>query len=117
MTRRTKIVATIGPASDSPGALVELIEAGVDVVRLNLSHGTLDGQLVRLERVRRAADEAGKFVGVLADLPGPKIRSGPMPEGGMTFTAGQRLMLVPGDVNLWIDSRESGAPATIDIIP
>jgi pyruvate kinase len=97
MTRRTKIVATIGPASDSPGALVELIEAGVDVVRLNLSHGTLDGQLVRLERVRRAADEAGKFVGVLADLPGPKIRSGPMPEGGMTFTAGQRLMLVPGD--------------------
>ena len=75
MTRRTKIVATIGPARDTPVALQDLMRAGVDVVRLNLSHGTLDEHLVRLARVRAAADAVGKEVAVLADLPGPKVRS------------------------------------------
>jgi pyruvate kinase len=97
MTGRTKIVATIGPASDSPGALRRLILAGVDVVRLNLSHGTVDEHLVRLERVRQAADDVGRAVAVLADLPGPKIRAGHFPEGGVSLTAGGLVQLRAGD--------------------
>ena len=76
MTRRTKIVATIGPASNSPDVLRKLIDAGVDVVRLNLSHGDIEGHLELLGAVRGAADDCGRHVGVLADLPGPKIRAG-----------------------------------------
>jgi len=97
MTRRTKIVATIGPASDSPEMLRKLIEAGLDVVRLNLSHGELDEHLEKLARVRMAAEEAGRPVAVLADLPGPKIRSGRFPEGGAALVAGAELELRPGD--------------------
>lgn len=95
MIRRTKIVATIGPASDSPGALAKLIAAGVDVVRLNLSHGTLDEHLVRLGRVRDAARDVGRFIAVLADLPGPKIRSGAMPDRGLAFDVGDEIRLAP----------------------
>ncbi|MDX2378355.1 MAG: pyruvate kinase [Acidimicrobiia bacterium] len=96
MTRRTKFVATIGPASDTPHVLRQLIVAGVDVVRLNLSHGTLDEHLERMDRVRAAARDVGRFVAVLADLPGPKIRSGPMPEHGLAFEPGSSVRLVPG---------------------
>ncbi len=97
MTRRTKIVATIGPASDTPEMLRNVIDAGVDVVRLNLSHGELDEHLDRLVTVRKIAEEAGKHVGVLADLPGPKIRAGKFPDGGVELEAGAHLHLVPGD--------------------
>ncbi len=97
MTRRTKIVATIGPASDSPDVLRKLIDAGVDVVRLNLSHGDVDGHLDRLAAVRTAADDCGRHVGILADLPGPKIRAGGFPSGGVDLDAGARVHLVPGD--------------------
>ena len=72
-------MATIGPASDSTEALGELIDAGVDVVRLNLSHGSLVDHLERLDRVRSVARERGRPVAVLADLPGPKIRAGAFP--------------------------------------
>ena len=74
--RRTKIVATVGPASDSAEVLLAMVRAGVDMFRLNLSHGTMDEHLVRLASVRSAAQAAGKVVAVLADLPGPKIRAG-----------------------------------------
>lgn len=97
MTRRTKIVATIGPASDSHEMLVALIEAGLDVVRLNLSHGELSEHLEKLTRVRAAADETGRPVAVLADLPGPKVRSGRFPEGGAALVAGATLQLKPGE--------------------
>jgi pyruvate kinase len=97
MTRRTKIVATLGPASDGPEVLRQLISAGVDVVRLNLSHGDVSEHLDRLTRVRRAADEAGRHVAVLADLPGPKIRTGHFPDGGVQLTPGSLLVLRPGD--------------------
>ena len=96
MTRRTKIVATIGPASDSPEQLEALITAGVDVVRLNLSHGDVEGHLERIVRVRSASDAVGKPVGVLADLPGPKIRAGAFPEGGVRLSAGTEITLRPG---------------------
>ena len=96
MTGRTKIVATIGPASDSRDALRGLLAAGVDVVRLNLSHGSLEEHLDRLERVRTVATELGRPVAVLADLPGPKIRAGAFPTGGIRLVAGETVRLVPG---------------------
>jgi pyruvate kinase len=73
-TRRTKIVATLGPATDAPGMLQRIITEGVDVVRLNLSHGQPDDHRARANAVREAAATVGREVGILADLQGPKIR-------------------------------------------
>jgi pyruvate kinase len=78
--RRTKIVATLGPASDSPEKLRELIAAGVDAVRLNLSHGTHDEHAERVQRVRAAEQEAGRPIALIADLQGPKLRVGDLVE-------------------------------------
>jgi pyruvate kinase len=97
MSRRTKIVATIGPASDDADGIEELIRAGVDVVRLNLSHGPIGEHLERLERVRSAAASVGRPVGVLADLPGPKVRAGRFPDGGVSLAAGAFVHLCAGD--------------------
>jgi len=72
--RRTKIVATLGPATDNPAVLADTVRAGVDVVRLNFSHGAVADHARRLELVRAAATTAGRYVGVLGDLQGPKIR-------------------------------------------
>ena len=97
MTRRTKIVATIGPASDEPESLDRVLRAGVDVVRLNLSHGDVAGHLDRLALVRATAKRIGRPIGVLVDLPGPKIRSGAFPEGGVELVGGHTVQLRPGD--------------------
>ena len=96
MTRRTKIVATVGPASESPEILEELIRAGVDVFRLNLSHGALERHLDRVSAIRSAADRVGRAVGVLADLPGPKVRCAPFPDGGALLYATKRVELAAG---------------------
>jgi pyruvate kinase len=88
MSRRAKIVATLGPASSSPEQITELVAAGLDVARLNMSHGTRESHLQVYRAVRAASDEAGRSVGVLVDLQGPKIRLG-------TFAAGQ-VQLKPG---------------------
>ena len=77
--------------------LRKLIDAGLDVVRLNLSHGELDEHLAKLANVRAAAAESGRPVAVLADLPGPKIRSGRFPEGGALLEPGATIHLRPGD--------------------
>ncbi|MGD9702560.1 MAG: pyruvate kinase [Acidimicrobiia bacterium] len=97
MSRRTKIVATLGPATDSPIALESLLRAGVDVVRVNLSHGTLDEHRHRIDAVRDASERLGRVVAVLADLPGPKVRSGEFPDGGVFLMEGAALRLVPGE--------------------
>jgi len=97
MTRRTKIVATIGPASASDEVLDEVLAAGVDVVRLNLSHGPIEEHLARLATVRAAAARTGRVIGVLADLPGPKVRAGRFPEAGAVLLEGHEVALVPGD--------------------
>jgi len=76
MKKRTKIVATVGPASDSPERLIELIHAGVNVFRLNFSHGTHEQHLIVLQRIREAMRVTGLVVGVLQDISGPKIRIG-----------------------------------------
>src|SRR5437868_8658510 len=74
MLRSTKIVATVGPATDDLGVLTEMMRAGLDVVRLNASHGTVEDRRRRLALVREAAQRADRCVGVLLDLGGPKIR-------------------------------------------
>ena len=96
MIRRTKIVATLGPASDAPATLEALLRAGVDVIRLNLSHGSVDEHLERLASVRAIAADIGRPVAVLADLPGPKIRAGGFPEGGVDLVPGTSVRFVPG---------------------
>jgi pyruvate kinase len=77
----TKIVATVGPASDPEEVLTELIKSGVDVFRLNMAHGATDQAQGRLNRIRKVSKELGVTVGVLADLAGPKMRLGEIPGG------------------------------------
>jgi pyruvate kinase len=91
--RRTKIVATIGPASREPETLLRMVEAGMDVARLNYSHGTLDEHAETIRRVRDAAGRAGRPVAVLQDLPGPKLRIGPLRGGVVELTPGERLTI------------------------
>lgn len=97
MHRRTKIVATIGPASEDEETLRALIRAGMDVARLGLAHGTIEEALERLHRIRRIAAEEGRRVGVLVDLPGPKVRSGSFGEAGVEVPTGTTLELRVGD--------------------
>ncbi len=85
MPRRTKIVATLGPATDDPKVLDKLIHAGVDVVRLNLSHDPHDQQRQRCERIRDRSRASGRQIGVLCDLQGPKIRIGRFKGGYITL--------------------------------
>jgi pyruvate kinase len=96
MNGRTKIVATLGPATDRPEVLDEMIVAGVDVVRINLSHGPVDSHIARLRAVRESATRTGSVVAVLADLPGPKVRAAPFPDGGLELRAGATVSLHPG---------------------
>jgi pyruvate kinase len=91
--RRTKIVATIGPASRDPETLLRLVQAGMDVARLNYSHGTLEEHAETIRRVRDAAGRAGRPVAVLQDLPGPKLRIGPLREDVVELTPGERLTI------------------------
>ncbi len=74
VVRRTKIIATLGPASNTEPVLRAMIDAGVDIVRMNMSHGTIEEHAARVELVRKLAKEAGRFVAILVDLQGPKIR-------------------------------------------
>lgn len=97
MSRRTKIVATLGPASEDPRVIRDMMMAGVDVFRLNLSHGEVDRHLQRLADIRTLAAELDKHVGVLADLPGPKIRAGRFPDGGVTLSPAATIHLKPDD--------------------
>ncbi|MBN9460141.1 MAG: pyruvate kinase [Burkholderiales bacterium] len=99
--RATKIVATLGPASSDPAVLERMLRAGVNVVRVNFSHGTADEHTATVERVREIADRIGQSVGVLADLQGPKIRIGKFAEGKVTLAVGDRFSFdvdgTPGD--------------------
>ncbi|MCL4526866.1 MAG: pyruvate kinase [Gammaproteobacteria bacterium] len=93
MIRRTKIVATLGPASSDVRVIDRLIEAGVDVVRLNFSHGAAEDHVKRAEMVRERARAHGRAVGVLADLQGPKIRIGKFAEGKIHIREGEPFIL------------------------
>ena len=93
MSRRTKIVATLGPASSDPQVLERMIRAGVDVFRLNFSHGTEADHVARAELVRGVAAAIGKTVGILADLQGPKIRVGKFENGRVSLVTGATFLL------------------------
>lgn len=93
MPRATKIVATLGPASSSPEMLERILNAGVDVVRLNFSHGQAQDHIDRARLVREVAAKVGKVVAVMADLQGPKIRVGKFAEGRVMLEPGQPFVL------------------------
>ncbi|WP_432720786.1 pyruvate kinase [Jeongeupia wiesaeckerbachi] len=93
MQKSTKIVATLGPASDDPHLLEQLLNAGVNTVRLNFSHGTAADHLARAARVRELAERIGVAVAILADLQGPKIRIGKFEEQKVTLQGGERFIL------------------------
>jgi pyruvate kinase len=93
LLRRTKIVATIGPATESPQAIDKLIEAGMDVVRLNFSHDKHEAHIRRAETVRERAKAHGREVGVIVDLQGPKIRVGRFTQGRITLREGEQFTL------------------------
>ncbi|MFL5816651.1 MAG: pyruvate kinase [Conexibacter sp.] len=102
--RRTKIVATIGPACRDPETLARMVEAGLDVARLNFSHGTREEHAENVRLVREASRRAGRPVAILQDLPGPKLRIGPLREDLIDLRPGDTLTLVcgsdePGDAH------------------
>ena len=117
--RRAKIVCTLGPATDAPGKVLELIEAGMNVARLNMSHGDHETHLRRLNAVRQAAETAGRPIGVFADLQGPKIRLGNFANGEEMLTAGERFTITT-DPDVLGDKERSGttlATLTQDVKP
>ncbi len=104
MYRGTKIVATIGPASTELGILIRMIRAGVDVVRLNFSHGKAQDHIDRAALVRRAANELGREVAIMADMQGPKIRIGKFEHGKIELDNGDKFILDAG----WGENGELG---------
>jgi pyruvate kinase len=105
MPRATKIVATLGPASSDPEVLERLIRAGVDVVRLNFSHGKAEDHIARANLVRSMADKVGRTVALMADLQGPKIRVGKFVDGKVMLENGKPFILdaqrtEPGDAGI-----------------
>jgi pyruvate kinase len=95
--RRTKIVATIGPASRDPETLIRMVHAGMDVARLNFSHGTEEEHAETAQRVRDAAGRAGRQVAILQDLPGPKLRIGRLRDGIAELKPGDEITFVCGE--------------------
>ncbi len=91
--RRTRIIATLGPASDSPAMIAKLIGAGVNLVRINLSHGDQQTHRATIEKVRAAAHKAGRHVGILIDLCGPKIRVGRFEGDGIQLKTGTSVIV------------------------
>ena len=89
--RTTKIVATLGPSTDTPQIVRKLLDAGVDVFRLNASHGVQEDHARRMSMVREVAAEAGVHVGILLDLQGPKIRLGTFENGGCMLETGAQF--------------------------
>src|SRR5438067_9935533 len=96
MMRSTKIVATLGPSSSEPAVLERMVRAGVDVVRLNFSHGVAADHEGRARLVKEIATRTGRTVAILCDLQGPKIRVGKFKEGKVTLQAGQPFVLDAG---------------------
>src|SRR3954471_20104799 len=102
--RRTKIVATIGPASRDPAVLLAMVEAGMDVARLNFSHGSHEEHAHTAALVREASTRAGRPVAILQDLPGPKLRIGALRDETMPLAAGSIVTFACGP-----DDQEEGA--------
>ena len=97
-TRKTKIIATVGPVSSSPEMILRLMKAGVDIFRLNFSHGENSQKLELIRIIRQVSDKLGHQAGILGDLQGPKIRTGKMTGDGMLLTKGQEVVITTDDV-------------------
>ena len=114
--RRAKIVATLGPATSTYESVLALVEAGMDVARLNMSHGTYEDHERVYQLVRQASDAAGRSVGVLADLQGPKIRLGIFASGPVVLEEGAEFIVttedVPGDAHM-VSTTYSGLPGDV----
>ena len=113
--RRAKIVATLGPACASPAAVASLVAAGMDVARLNASHGTLEERAALIGQVRDAAARAGRPVGILLDLQGPRIRVGTLPapirlEPGRTIVFAPEAVAAPGQIPTTFDLAADARP-------
>ena len=109
--KRTKIVATLGPASVNKQVLTEMIRKGVDVCRLNFSHGSQEDHLIAIKTIREINEEYGLHIGILADLQGPKIRIGKMIEGGAMLVKGNKITIttneqIGDDKNVYITYEE-----------
>src|SRR5919205_4047688 len=96
MERRTKIVATLGPATSTEDMVRNLVHIGVDVTRLNFSHGEHEGHLKNAHYVRAAAEDLSRNVAVMQDIQGPKIRIGEV-VGETDLTEGNQVLIAPGD--------------------
>ena len=96
MERRTKIVATLGPATSGEETIRELVRSGMDVTRLNFSHGEHEGHLKNARLVRAAAEALNRNVAVMQDIQGPKVRTGEV-VGETELVEGNRVVLAPGD--------------------
>ncbi len=114
--RRAKIVATLGPSAHSAEQIRSLVDAGMDVARLNLSHGNRDDHRQAYLAVRQASDASGRGVGVLVDLQGPKIRLGTFAEGPVLLEPGSEFIVttedVPGDRHM-VSTTHAGLPADV----
>src|SRR4051812_5712002 len=97
--RSTKIVATIGPASRQPEVLERMVRAGLDVARLNFAHGSSDQHAETADWIRQAAERIGREVAILGDIPGPKLRIGPVAGGVAELGRGTQVVLTPEDMN------------------
>ena len=98
MSRRAKIVCTLGPATSSPEQITALVESGMDVARLNFSHGAHEDHAIAYQRVREASDRTGHAVAILADLQGPKIRLGTFADGPVTWETGSQVIITVDEV-------------------
>ena len=94
---RTKVVCTLGPASSSPEVILEMVKQGMDLARVNMSHGSRDDHRALMAAVRAASAEVGRPVGIMVDLSGPKIRVGEL-EAPMQLEAGQTVVMAPEDI-------------------
>ncbi|MCA9753441.1 MAG: pyruvate kinase, partial [Gemmatimonadetes bacterium] len=113
--RRSKIVATLGPASSAPETVLELIRSGVDVFRLNYSHGRREDHATAVQVIREAARTHGREIGILQDLSGPKIRTGALEgEDEIRFETDEEVRLVPGDGPIRRGVLTSNLPSLID---
>jgi len=95
---KTKIICTIGPASQSIARLVELIQAGMDVARLNFSHGSSDDHLRAMANIREASKQTGETVAIIQDLCGPKIRTGRLKDSQVVLKEGEKIIFTTGDI-------------------
>jgi len=111
MSRKTKIVCTIGPASSSPAVLKALVEAGMDVARINFSHGTLQSNERLIQSILELREQTGRNIGILQDLGGPKIRVGQLPPEGISLAEGDSILLQAGSEGY---DYKQGKPIPID---